>query len=69
MANTHESLAALFTAIANAIRAKAGTAEPIVADTFPEKIEGLPTGQARFGNAPGQISTYQWLQHKPKVYF
>lgn len=44
MANTHGTLTALFTAIANAIRGKTGSADPIVADSFPEAIDGISTG-------------------------
>lgn len=44
MANTHQSLSALFTAIANAIRAKTGGTAQIVADTFPAAIAGISTG-------------------------
>lgn len=38
----NETLAALFTNIANAIRAKGGTTEQIVADTFPEAVAAMP---------------------------
>lgn len=41
MANTYTSLDGLFTAIANAIRAKKGTTETIVADNFPSEIESI----------------------------
>lgn len=44
MPNEHTTLTALFTAIANAIRAKTGGSSPIVADTFPEAIAGIETG-------------------------
>lgn len=44
MANQHTSLSALFTAIANAIRAKTGGTAQIVADTFPAAIAGISTG-------------------------
>ncbi len=44
MANQHASLSALFTAIANAIRAKTGGTAQIVADTFPAAIAGISTG-------------------------
>lgn len=44
MANVHKSLTALFGAIAEAIRAKTGGTEPIVADTFPDAISGISTG-------------------------
>ena len=41
MANTYTSLGGLFTAIANAIRAKKGTTGTIVADNFPSEIESI----------------------------
>jgi len=44
--NTHTTLASLFTAIANAIRTKDSTTEPIVADTFPDRILAIPSGGA-----------------------
>lgn len=44
MANTHENLTTLFTDIADVIREKAGTTDPIVADAFPEAISMIETG-------------------------
>lgn len=44
MANTHTTLASLFSAIANAIRAKTGSSAQIVADDFPDAIAAIPTG-------------------------
>ena len=41
MANTYTTLGGLFTAIANAIRAKKGTTDTIVADNFPSEIESI----------------------------
>jgi hypothetical protein len=41
---THTNLASLFTAIADAIRAKTGGTETIVADNFPTAIAGIETG-------------------------
>lgn len=43
MANKHETLAALFTAIAGAIRTKSNSTGEIVADSFPEAIAAIPT--------------------------
>lgn len=43
MANTYDTLGELFTAIANAIRSKKQTSEPIIADDFPEEIETIET--------------------------
>ena len=44
MANTYSTLTALFTAIANAIRAKTGGSASIKADDFPSAIGDIPTG-------------------------
>ena len=44
MANTHSTLNALFTDIADAIRAKKNSIETIIADNFPIEIENLKTG-------------------------
>ena len=41
---THKTLTALFTAIADAIRAKTGQTTDIVADDFPEAIAEINTG-------------------------
>lgn len=40
----HENLNSLFTGIANAIRSKTGSTDPIVADDFPTEIEGIESG-------------------------
>lgn len=42
MANTHETLNALFEDIADSIRAKTGETADIVADTFPTAIDAIP---------------------------
>ena len=44
MANTHASLTALFTAIANAIRGKTGEEGALKADDFPTAIAAIPSG-------------------------
>lgn len=44
MANNHSTLTGLFTDIADAIREKTGGTESIVADQFPEAIEGISVG-------------------------
>lgn len=69
MPNTHENLSGLFAAIADAIRTKTGSEDLIIADSFPEAIEAIPKGKPRFGNAPGQISTYEFILQawKPSV--
>ena len=41
---THQTLTALFTAIANAIRGKTGGTDNIVADNFPTAIASIQTG-------------------------
>ena len=41
---THKNLSELFTAIADAIREKTGSTDPIVADDFPEAILAIQTG-------------------------
>lgn len=41
---TYDSLAALFTATANAIRAKLGVSSTFSANEFPSKIASIPTG-------------------------
>ena len=43
MPNNHSTLTALFTDIANAIRSKAGTTDPIKADAFPSAIRAIET--------------------------
>lgn len=44
MANTHSTLASLFTDIAKAIRSKTGSSASIVADQFPDAIAGISVG-------------------------
>ena len=44
MANTHETLTSLFKDCADAVRAKTGGTDPIVADELPEAIAGISTG-------------------------
>ena len=48
MANNHSTLTGLFTDIANAIRAKTGGTESIVADQFPEAIASIPEAFKKF---------------------
>ena len=43
MANNYNTLTDLFTAIADAIRSKMGSTDPIVADTFPSAINEIET--------------------------
>lgn len=51
MPNTHANITALFGDIADAIREKDETSDPIVADTFPSRIRAIPTG----GGTDGQF--------------
>ena len=44
MPDTYTSLTGLFTAIADALRARAGSADPIAAQGFPAAIAALPSG-------------------------
>ena len=44
MPNTHATLSALFTDVADAIRAKTGGSAAIVADDYPDAIAAIPTG-------------------------
>ena len=44
MANSHATIASLFSDIAQAIREKTGDSENIVADNFPTAIRGIETG-------------------------
>lgn len=44
MPNTHSTLTSLFTDIADAIRAKKGTSDTIIADNFPSEIASIPSG-------------------------
>jgi hypothetical protein len=44
MANTYTTLTDLFTGIADAIRIKNNSTEPIIADNFPNEINNLRTG-------------------------
>lgn len=44
MPNEHSTLTSLFSDIADSIRAKTGSQETIVADTFPDAIDAIPTG-------------------------
>ena len=44
MTNNYSNLTGLFTDIANAIRNKTGSTEPIIADAFPTAIDAIPSG-------------------------
>ena len=56
---THTTLSSLFTAIADAIRAKKGTTDKIVADNFPTEIANLPSGSSytKVGETTLTVST------------
>lgn len=51
MANKYTTLQELFTAIAGAIRSKKNSANTIVADNFPEEINGLTTDSLNYTNS------------------
>jgi len=44
MPNTHATLGALFSDIADSIRGKTGSSAAIVADNFPDEIDAISTG-------------------------
>ena len=44
MPNTHQNITALLGDVADAIREKDETTDPIVADTFPSRIRAIPSG-------------------------
>ena len=44
MPNTHQNITALLGDIADAIREKDETTDPIVADNFPSRIRAIPSG-------------------------
>lgn len=58
MANTHTDLSSLFTDTADAIRAKTGGTDPIVADTFPEAITNITTGYT-YAGTPAHSSMFE----------
>lgn len=67
MANNHETLTALFTDIADAIREKTGGTEPIVADTFPTRISGIvSTGEDLYPTASRQTTSVDILLREVK---
>lgn len=58
MPNTHSTLTSLFTDIADAIRAKSGGTDPIVADDFPSAIAAIPSGGG---------GSYNWMGENPTL--
>lgn len=54
----HENLKALFTAIATSIRNKTGGTDAIIADDFPEAIDGIQTGGGDVPEAPARVVTF-----------
>ena len=44
MPNTHQNITDLFDDIADAIRERDETTDPIVADNFPARIRAIPSG-------------------------
>lgn len=62
MANNHSDLTSLFTDIADAIRSKTGGSDPIIADQFPEAIEGIESGGGSDDGFPiGDGNTHLWV--------
>ena len=53
MPNTHQNITALLGDVADAIREKDETTDPIVADTFPARIRAIPSG----GGTDGRFYT------------
>ena len=63
MANNHSNLTSLFTDIADAIRSKTGGSDPIIADQFPEAIEGISSGGGADNGFPiGDGNTHIWIE-------
>jgi hypothetical protein len=61
MANTHTTLTGLFSAIADAIRAKTGKTDAIVADNFADEINGILAGGEWIGTAKGHGPTFEGI--------
>lgn len=62
MANNHSNLTSLFTDIADAIRSKTGGSDPIIADQFPEAIDGIESGGGSDDGFPiGDGNTHIWV--------
>ena len=62
---THTTLAALFTAIADAIREKTGGTAPIIADDFPAAILSIVTGPSVVAITASNISEYFTVTNSP----
>lgn len=60
MANTHTTLSSLFIDIANAIRSKTNSVEPIIANNFPTEIANLRTGFNYNNHNITSISDYEF---------
>lgn len=58
---THNTLGELFTATADAIRAKTGSTDLIVADEFPAKIAEIPTGGSSVAGTLCHSKTFEAL--------
>ena len=59
MPNTHQNITDLFDDIADAIREKDETTDPIVADTFPSRIRAIPSGGGTDGTTLRNLAT-EW---------
>ena len=65
MPNTHQNITALLGDIADAIREKDETTDPIVADNFPSRIRAIPSGGGTDGPLEmiGQMDTRVYLSN------
>lgn len=60
MANTHNTLGDLFTAIANSIRNKTKKVDKIIADNFPNEIDNLQTSTDYFNDKVTEVPSYMF---------
>ena len=61
MPNVHNNLSELFTGIADAIRSKTGSGDPIVADEFPAAIEAIAAGGGSTEEWINDGNTHIWI--------
>ena len=62
MANTHNTLGDLFTAIANSIRNKTKKLDKIIADNFPNEIDNLQTSTDYFNDKVTAVPPYMFYK-------
>lgn len=67
MPNTHESLTALFSDIADAIRTKTGEAAPLIADGFDTSIEGINLCNVTVDEVLGVTSGVASMQIRSRI--